>query len=189
MATISPAQITDGETIDASDVNNPINTIANEINGSLDNDNISATAGIDSSKISTTVTSWTPTWTNLTVGNGTYTSQHYTQIGKLITYNLHFILGSTSSISGVIEFSIPTTANTNLATGGNTGQTIGSVKLIDAGTEEYLGQANLKNTTTARVTVWNTASTFSAQASTGATNPFTWTTGDAIDVTGFYWSA
>ena len=51
MAIISPAQITDGTTIDAADVNNPINTIANEFNGNIDNNNIKTAAAIDGSKI------------------------------------------------------------------------------------------------------------------------------------------
>ena len=51
MALISPAQVTDGTTMDAVDINGPINTIANEINGNLDNSNIKASAAIDASKI------------------------------------------------------------------------------------------------------------------------------------------
>lgn len=51
MAIISPAQISDGTTIDAADVNNPINTIANEFNGNIDNNNIKTAAAIDGSKI------------------------------------------------------------------------------------------------------------------------------------------
>lgn len=44
MALISVTLPADGETIDAADVNNPFNTIVNEINGSLDADNIAASA-------------------------------------------------------------------------------------------------------------------------------------------------
>lgn len=40
MGLISPQQISDGTTIDAADVNTPINTIANEVNGSLDANNL-----------------------------------------------------------------------------------------------------------------------------------------------------
>lgn len=41
----------DGENIDASDVNNPFNTLANEFNGNIDNDNIKSAAGISGSKL------------------------------------------------------------------------------------------------------------------------------------------
>tara|TARA_R110000868_G_scaffold267_2_gene2323 strand:+ start:6875 stop:7534 length:660 start_codon:yes stop_codon:yes gene_type:complete len=54
MAIISPAQISDGTTIDAEDVNNPINTIANEFNGNIDNNNIKTAAAIDGAKLADT---------------------------------------------------------------------------------------------------------------------------------------
>lgn len=41
----------DGSTADVSDYNGPINTIVNEINGNLDNDNIDAAAAIAGSKL------------------------------------------------------------------------------------------------------------------------------------------
>ena len=44
MGLISPQQISDGTTIDAADVNTPINTIANEFNGNIDSDNLAANA-------------------------------------------------------------------------------------------------------------------------------------------------
>lgn len=55
MGVISPAQVSDGTTIDASDLNNPINTIANEMNGGLDNNNIKAGAGISGAKLATDI--------------------------------------------------------------------------------------------------------------------------------------
>lgn len=51
MANISVSLPADGETIDASDYNTPINTIVNEINGNLDNSNIDAAAAIAGSKL------------------------------------------------------------------------------------------------------------------------------------------
>lgn len=51
MAHVSPSQSADGETIEAADVNNPINTIANEFNGNIDNSNIDDNAAIDGSKL------------------------------------------------------------------------------------------------------------------------------------------
>jgi hypothetical protein len=51
MATINVTLPADGDTIDASDYNVPVNTIVNEINGNLDNSNISAAAAISGSKL------------------------------------------------------------------------------------------------------------------------------------------
>ena len=51
MSLISISGPSDGQTIDAADVNTPLNTIANEINGNLDNANIKSSAAIDASKL------------------------------------------------------------------------------------------------------------------------------------------
>lgn len=51
MGLISLTLPNDGETIDAADVNSPLNTIATAINGNLDNANIKTAAAIDGSKI------------------------------------------------------------------------------------------------------------------------------------------
>lgn len=53
--------------------------------------------------------SWTPTWTNLTVGNGT-ASGAYMQIGKTVFARYSLVLGSTSSVSGAVSFAPPVTA-------------------------------------------------------------------------------
>ena len=77
MATISLTLPSDGQTIDASDVNNPFNTIAAEVNGNLDNSNIKAGAAIERSKIAGFTDGWeslgyAPT-TITALGNRSYT--------------------------------------------------------------------------------------------------------------------
>jgi hypothetical protein len=51
MTTISVTLPSDGTTADVADVNTPITTIVNVINGGLDNANIAASAGIDGTKL------------------------------------------------------------------------------------------------------------------------------------------
>lgn len=51
MSTVSPQQVSDGTTADASDVNTPINQIAAVINGNIDNSNIPTGAAIDGAKL------------------------------------------------------------------------------------------------------------------------------------------
>lgn len=51
MTRISPKQSADGETIDAADINDPVNTITDDYNGNIDNSNIDANAAIDGSKL------------------------------------------------------------------------------------------------------------------------------------------
>lgn len=54
MGTISTTLPSDGQTIDASDVNTPINAILSEFNGNIDNDNIKTAANISGSKLADT---------------------------------------------------------------------------------------------------------------------------------------
>lgn len=51
MGQINLSLPSDGQSIDAADVNSPFNTIANEINGNLDNSNIASNAAIAGSKL------------------------------------------------------------------------------------------------------------------------------------------
>lgn len=56
MATVSTTLPSDGQTIDASDVNTPINAILAEFNGNIDNDNIKTGANISGSKLGAATT-------------------------------------------------------------------------------------------------------------------------------------
>lgn len=88
MSTINVSLPSDGQTIDASDVNSPINTIVAAINGNLDDDNIKSGANINGSKIlagsipgsrfdTTTAGGWIVDTTNLPAPNTvTYNGNH-----------------------------------------------------------------------------------------------------------------
>lgn len=51
MTLVSPAQSNANDTIEAADINTPVNQLAAVINGNIENDNIKANAGIDASKL------------------------------------------------------------------------------------------------------------------------------------------
>ena len=55
---------------------------------------------------------YTPTFTGLTVGNGTLTAR-YARIGKTICGYISFALGSTSSVTARIVATVPTAIKTN----------------------------------------------------------------------------
>lgn len=58
--------------------------------------------------------SWpTPTWTNLTVGNGTGTYE-YVMLGKTVLARFSFVLGSTSSMGTGPTLSVPVNADTTI---------------------------------------------------------------------------
>ena len=49
---------------------------------------------------------YTPTLTNVTIGNGTVSAQYF-RVGKMVTVQVQVVLGSTSSVSGLIGVSLP----------------------------------------------------------------------------------
>ena len=116
-----------------------------------------------------TFSAWTPSYTNITVGNGTVVAR-YTQTGKSVFAYWKFTLGSTSSYGNAARISLPVTATSVNFRGEGYG--------LDAGTVEVIGQAYLHSTTLMNLQVPLNGSYGSTQAS--ATFPWTWTTNDEI---------
>lgn len=131
--------------------------------------------------------SWTPSWTNVTVGNGTVVAK-YVQTGKMVTCRISFILGSTSAISGLPTFSLPITAVSypNIANGADP---LGIADVLDSGTGTFPGDIRLLTTTTAILTVWAAGSTYVTGINPSSTIPMTWTTNDALTATFTYEAA
>jgi len=204
MGTINITDISDGTTADADDVNSRLDIIADEFNGNIDNDNIKSAAAIDGSKLADDSVSgsklslawqdWTPTWTNLTEGNGTTDYSRYTQIGDTVIFMYSFTFGSTSSIDASHpSFTLPVTASSSIpadsANENPTAMIIGQCKYNDHGSERYFGNLDLESTTEATINLWNAAATDLRVAAVTSTAPFTWTTGDAIILNGMYEAA
>lgn len=200
MGLVNPVTPTDGTTADASDVTNPINTLANEINGNLDNANIASDAAIAGSKLADgSVTpakletgagsgwawqSWVPTWTNASVGNGSVTAE-YVQVGKTVFYKLIFVFGSTSSITGNPSFSLPVTS----VAVENAGIEIGSGYLRDSNGSVVLGSVLHGSTTTGQVTYHAVSGSLVIRGGVSSSAPFTWATNDGILLQGCYEAA
>lgn len=129
---------------------------------------------------------WTPTLTNITLGNGTLVAR-YIQIGKTVSFTISFTLGTTSTVGTVGTFTLPVTANT---TGYIvTFSEIGVGKAIDVGTADYTILVRLNSSTTVRPILVNAAGTYGASQGITATVPMTWTTGDQLTLTGTYEAA
>lgn len=125
--------------------------------------------------------SYTPTLTNVTLGNGTLAGAYY-QVGKTIHYRALLTFGSTTTVSGSIQFALPTTANSS-QTAGNFPLGISTMK----GTSTVYGWARLVAAANAVAPVYNTAATTSSDCT--ATAPYTWASGNFIFVQGVYESA
>lgn len=124
---------------------------------------------------------WSPTWTNVTVGNGTVAAK-YAKAGRLVVFSLVFTLGSTSSISGTIGFSPPSDLRATLI--GNF-----DVGLEDSGTALYIGYGRANATNRIDLGSLNAAGTYLRDGATSGTVPFTWGTNDRVMVNGTYEAA
>jgi len=125
-----------------------------------------------------TFASYTPTYTNLSIGNGTVTAR-YGQSGKFVSVSWRLVFGSTTSITGQPSITLPVTA-ANLASAG-------SVYFLDAGTLEAIAQVRPNSTTTMQMIAPNNGSY--GAAGIGATFPWTWTTNDEMRISLVYEAA
>jgi hypothetical protein len=189
MPTVSPSQSNSGDTIEAADINTPVNQLAAAVNA-LDNNNIATGAGIDPSKLAGGSVSmlsawqtWTPTLTNITLGTGSTVTGAYSQVGKKVTARLVVVLGTGGALTGTAAFTLPVTAQ---ATYGTNVSKIGEALYEDVGVAAVFGSvyatnaSNVASTTSARMGVYNAAGTYLGDTGTSATIPFTFGAGDKL---------
>lgn len=180
MSLISFTPLSDGVTgVNAAATNTPLSTIYNDYNGNITNANIAASAAIAGSKLEFggAWTSWTPTWTNLTIGNGTY-ANGYVQVGKIVIARMKLTLGSTTSVGSTPYFTLPVTAKSSVYT---QYESLGTGTVIDSSAvAPYQGYAAFRDTTTAYPFTFAVSGGNVTQVGISATGPFTWATSDTI---------
>ncbi len=131
---------------------------------------------------------WTPTYSNITVGNGTVVAK-YVQIGIIVFYRYLLRLGSTSAIGASPNMTPPvraayyghtSTGNPIVGTAhyedNAVGNATGTIHLQAAGTELGFAATAASNP-------------YSGATGISSTVPFTWATGDELMATGFYFAA
>lgn len=123
-------------------------------------------------------TSFTPSWTNLTPGNGTNTGS-YIQIGKLVFVKTHFVMGSTSSMGSSPNITLPITAASTILSASNS--PLGIVNVLDSGIANYKGFVIYLSTTTASLIVGKTDGTYLQDAGITSAVPMSWGTNDSLD--------
>lgn len=116
---------------------------------------------------------FTPTLTNITLGNGTNTA-HYVQINKFVFVEGKITFGSTTSITGLPKATLPVTA----AIAGESVMT--NCHYADFGTTGYVGFVYFDSTTTVSFYVQNVGSTYPTFTSLSSTVPHTWAVNDYI---------
>ena len=124
---------------------------------------------------------YTPTWTNLTVGNAVQDFR-YIKINNFISVVGVITLGSTSSVGSAPTFTLPQTAVTYASANERYGIGI----LEDTGTEAYDCWVLGSSTTTARLRVPLASGTYINSTAINSTTPFTWVSGDRISVNFIY---
>lgn len=134
------------------------------------------------------VRNWTPTYTNLTVGNGTVIAR-FQQVGKVVWFYFSFDLGSTSSVGTDPKISLPVEAAIPANDLPQFQNVIGNCVIRDQGTNTYLGYVGLFTVT--QMVPWHFGVTGSLVqfVSIGATAPMTWTTNDRLILLGSYEAA
>jgi hypothetical protein len=123
-------------------------------------------------------TSFTPTWSNVTVGNATITAK-YCQIGKIIFVKVFFRFGSTTAFTGNVTMGNP------IAGAGTPGGNQTGIQILDSGTAYYQGFTNIQ-TNQIELSIANVAGTYPGLAQINATTPMTWTTNDEMVYSYFY---
>jgi hypothetical protein len=125
-------------------------------------------------------TTWTPTWTGASVGNGTVTAR-YVQFNTTVIAKIYFALGSTSSITGPVDATLPVApANYNGV------PMLGWASYQDSGATIYSGAPAWIGGSTVRFVRWINSSNNIVNAELSNIAPFTWGSGDHIVATFIY---
>jgi len=169
-----------GVTINGADVL----TVAQYQGGTLFFTSASSAIFFPTSKGSSWV-SFTPTLTNITLGNGSLTAR-YIQIEKFVMVKFRFTMGSTSSMSTNPAASLPVTADTTATGSASWG---GLAYIDDAGTNNFHGTVTLGTSTRMDFYVLSVGAPYVNLGGITSTTPMTWTTSDILTATFWYEAA
>lgn len=120
-------------------------------------------------------TAFTPSWTNLTLGNGSATG-NYCKIGKLVFFRVTFTFGSTSSIGAGVGLTLPVAIKTSSLA------VIGAITIYDSSVGAYYGAIDGYGS----LRIYIASTTYLSQGSVSTTVPMTWEAGDLLYINGCY---
>ena len=123
-------------------------------------------------------TSYTPTITGVTQGNGTITGKSM-RVGKMCHAEVVLVFGSTTVMVGPVGISLPFTSTTSV-------QNPALVTLLDTGTAVMPALAFADGTGAYRITAIDTSGSNATERAITSTVPFTWATGDRINFSVIY---
>lgn len=141
-----------------------------------------ATGAVTATKIGTdssfATTSYTPTITNFTTGNGSVAGSYY-QLGKQVFGRAAFTFGSTSAVGGVITITLPVTSVAYTADREQIGY---GVAYDDSATTPFTLAALWASTTTLKVWNQDASGTSLKNVAISSSLPMTWATSDTLTV-------
>ncbi len=123
-------------------------------------------------------TAWSPSYTNLTIGNGTVVARAV-QIGDKVEAYWSFALGSTSSVGTGPTVSLPVTRSSNYTDS----EMLWGPIYLKAGGTQFVGVIRSPSTTTVGILRHIVSGSNTVIGTVDATNPGTWTTGDTMSFT------
>lgn len=137
-------------------------------------------------KIESAWQDFTPTFTNLTVGNGTVVAR-YQQVEKTVLGYVSFTLGSTSSIGSGPFINVPVAGSSSIIDR----LQVGFTTMADTGTATFTSVTSFRTGSPQTLTfgVTGSAGTYTNIGGPNSTSPFTWTTTDVLAMTFQYEAA
>jgi hypothetical protein len=118
-------------------------------------------------------TSFTPSFTNLTVGNGTV-SAGFSVFNKILFCTVSVTLGSTSIVGDPVRMTVPGSLSINTTSQ----KVLGQATLEDTGIATYMGVVQVTNATTVGLFVQNASTTYTTLNTVNGTRPFASFNGD-----------
>ena len=163
--------------------NDSLNSPSHSTQHANANDAIEAIEGYIINGTGAAWTSYTPTFNNFTLGNGTIDFA-YTQIGKTVHVRGQITLGTTSVMGTNMDISTPVTASASAAS-----LVVGNSILGDTGTARYLASVSLDSTTRFVLFTMLASGTYVSRTGLTSTVPFTWTSTDNVQIQATYEAA
>jgi hypothetical protein len=132
-----------------------------------------------------TFTSFTPSWTNITLGTGSSNTGQYSIVNKIMFIRSKTVLGTGGSITGTPTLTVPNSQT--LATSPTMLWLPSLMGVgIDAGVNSYPLAALYASTTTIQMYAQTASGTYLTNTSpVSATLPFTWGVNDYIELSGW----
>ena len=113
-------------------------------------------------------TSFTPSWTNLTPGNGVV-SAAYSQFNKILFVRVKFTWGTTTSCGDPVRMTLPASLSQDTASQ----EILGQAFYTDAGVSTSIGYVSVFSSTVVGLGVINAAGTYAAANNVNNTRPYT----------------